>query len=127
MKIYYCGTRISECTALTWDDVDFENNTININKQILSVTNKGWKYSSTKRESNRVVKFGQTLRNILIKEKDRQEQSEKEYGEFYYKIYMRNGYLIASNEELPYERIYPMNLGNDGRMTTFRTFYMQLE
>ena len=58
----------------------------------------------------------------MIKEKNRQEQNEKEYGEFYYKIYMRNGYLIASCEELPYERIYPINLGNDGRMTTFRTF-----
>lgn len=31
--LYYTGCRIGEALALTWDDVDFENRTISINKQ----------------------------------------------------------------------------------------------
>ena len=117
---YYCGTRVSECAALTWDDVDLENNTININKQLLH--SKGWKYTNPKQSSNRIVKFGETLRDILIREKQRQEENEAEYGEFYTRIYKKDGYLIDSRGELPYERIYPVCLNNDGQMTTARSF-----
>lgn len=117
---YYCGTRISECLALTWNDIDLDNNTININKQLIH--NKGWKYSAPKQSSSRVVKFGETLRDILIREKERQEANESEYAEFYHKIYKRDGFLIDSQEELPYERVYPVCLNYDGQMTTYRSF-----
>lgn len=30
----YCGLRISECFALRWRDIDFDNNVININRQL---------------------------------------------------------------------------------------------
>lgn len=117
---YYCGTRISECMALTWDDIDLDNSTININKQLIN--NKGWKYSTTKNSSSRVVKFGVTLRDILIREKERQESNEAEYGEFYPKIYLRDRHLIQSQEEIPYERVYPVCINDYGQMTTGRTF-----
>lgn len=117
---YYCGTRISECTALTWDDIDLDNSTINITKQLIH--NKGWKYSAPKQSSSRLVRFGATLRDILIKEKQRQEENESEYAEFYHKIYKRDGFLIDSQEELPYERVCPVCVNNDGQMTTFRSF-----
>ena len=117
---YYCGTRISECMALTWNDVDLDNNTINITKQLIN--NKGWKYSAPKQSSSRVVKFGETLRDILLKEKQRQDENESEYAEFYHKIYKRDGFLIDSQEELPYERVYPVCISDDGQMTTTRSF-----
>ena len=117
---YYCGTRISECMALTWNDIDLDNNTININKQLIN--SKGWKHSTTKNSSNRVIKFGATLRDILIREKQRQEENELEYGEFYTKIYKRNEFLIQAQEELPYERIYPVCVNSDGKMSTPSTF-----
>lgn len=117
---YYCGTRISECMALNWTDIDFDKNVISINKQ--TIHNKGWKYSSPKQSSSRTVKFGATLRDVLIKEKRRQEENEAEYAEFYYKIYKKDGYLIQSQEVLPYERVYPVCLNSDGQMTTYRSF-----
>ena len=119
---YYCGTRISECLALTWDDIDFENDSININKQLQHISNKGWKYSAPKQGSNRIVKFGKTLKDILIKEKLRQEQNEAECGEFYNKIYKKNEILFSSKEELPYERIHLISLNDNGHNTTYRTF-----
>lgn len=116
---YYCGTRISECFALTWDDVDLEKCTININKQLIH--SKVWKYSAPKQSSSRVVKFGNTLKEELIKEKKRQEENEKEYGEFFNKVYLKDGYLITSHEELPYERIHPVCIDDSGNMSTSRT------
>lgn len=118
---YYCGTRISECFALTWDDVDLENCTINVNKQLLLV--KVWKYSSPKQSSSRVIKFGQILREELIKEKERQENDEKEYGELFNKVYIDNdGVLISSQEKLTYKRVYPVCIDESGHMTTPKTF-----
>ena len=32
LQIHLLGLRISECFGLTWDDIDFENRTINVNK-----------------------------------------------------------------------------------------------
>lgn len=116
---YYCGTRISECFALTWDDVDLDKCTININKQLTH--SKAWKYSAPKQSSSRVVKFGQTLRDELIKEKERQEENEKEYGEFYYKIYLKDENIISSQENLPYERLHPVCLDTNGKMSTSRS------
>lgn len=117
---YYCGVRISECMALTWNDIDFDKNTISINKQLIN--SKGWKHSTTKNSSNRVVKFGATLRDVLIREKKRQEENEAEYAEFYYKMYKKNGFLIDSQEELPYERVFPVCLNTNGKMTTQGSF-----
>ena len=117
---YYCGTRISECVALTWNDIDLDNNTININKQL--IPSKGWKYSAPKQNSSRIVKFGASLKDILLREKLRQEENEAEYAEFYTKVYMRDGFLIQSQEDIPYERIYPLCLNHDGQMTTSRSF-----
>lgn len=116
---YFCGVRVSECTGLTWDDIDFEASTLNINKQM--IFNKGWKYSAPKQASNRIVKFGETLKNILLEEKKRQEEKEAEYGEFFHKVYKKDGFLITSQEELPYERVYPVCLNHDGKATTFRS------
>ena len=31
---YHCGLRLGEAFALTWDDINFDNNTISINKQV---------------------------------------------------------------------------------------------
>ena len=117
---YYCGVRIAECTALTWDDIDLDNCTINVNKQIIMKT--GWKNSPPKQSSNRIVKFGETLKDILMKEKQRQIENEAMLAEFYYKTYLRDGYLIPSQEELSYPRVYPVCINDNGRMTNPRSF-----
>lgn len=117
---YYCGARISECLALNWNDIDLDNCTININKQLIH--SKAWKYSSPKQSSSRVIKFGQTLKEELTKEKKRQEENEKEYGELFNKVYIDNdGFLISSQEELSYERVHPVCIDDSGDMSTPRT------
>lgn len=34
--LFYCGLRIGEANALTWDDIDFEKNTISVNKSMMT-------------------------------------------------------------------------------------------
>lgn len=98
---FYTGLRISETFALTWDDIDLDNRTISVNKQIVKrnfgadvrkvVEKKGekelrssWYFGTTKTvTSNRTVKFGETLYRALKAEKIRQAKNEMKYGEYY--------------------------------------------
>lgn len=34
ITLYFCGLRCGEANALTWDDIDFENNTLNVSKTV---------------------------------------------------------------------------------------------
>lgn len=98
---FYTGLRISEAFALTWDDVDFDNRTITVNKQVLKrnygsdvrkvVEIKGkkeqrssWYFGTVKSPSSeRTIKIGDTLYNALKKEKVQQMKNELEYAEYY--------------------------------------------
>lgn len=82
---YYTGVRISECFGLTWNDVDFDNQTISISKALLKrncgadvreiLKKKGmkeeksaWYFNSTKTfKSNRIINIGDTLCAALKK------------------------------------------------------------
>lgn len=81
-----CGLRISECMALTWDDVDLETRTLSINKQLVSRKFREtscWALREPKYNSSRDIKFGETLYQALRAEKKRQAENELKYGEFY--------------------------------------------
>lgn len=98
---FYTGLRISEAFGLTWDDIDFENRTISVNKQVVkrnfgadvrkAVEKKGkkelrssWYFTTPKTAtSTRTVKFGETLYRALKEEKKAQLKNEMLYGEFY--------------------------------------------
>lgn len=98
---FYTGLRISEAFALTWDDIDFENRTLSVNKQIVKrnfgadvrkvVEKKGkkeqrssWYFTTPKTaSSNRTVPFGDTLYQALKQEKTAQMRNEMKYGEYY--------------------------------------------
>ena len=98
---WHCGLRISETFCLTWDDVDFDNKTISVSKQIvkrkigedtrsntsspqkLKEDRHDWYFTEPKYDSSRVIKIGDILLNALIKEKERQEENERKYGEYY--------------------------------------------
>lgn len=100
---WHTGMRISEVCALTWDDVDFENCTITVNKQLSGRPSdvfsreeehpvlRGGKYNRTSWyfapaktvKSNRTIKFGDTLKEALLRVKAQQESDEEYYGEYY--------------------------------------------
>lgn len=74
-----CGLRINECFALTWDDVDFENCTLSVERQLIRRNingNLGFSLKEPKYNSKRKIKFGESLYRILKAEKNRQLKND---------------------------------------------------
>jgi len=82
MCLFYSGARIGELLALTWKDIDFDNNIIDINK-----TNSMGKITSPKTEtSNRIIKMPNHTMNLLRQLKLQLTYDKIDYfvfGEFY--------------------------------------------
>lgn len=77
-KILACtGLRRSECLALTWQDIDFENNLLSVSKTLASGFNSQLILQKPKsRTSNRKIPISSALRELLI-EYQKQSTSEK--------------------------------------------------
>lgn len=65
--LYYCGLRNGEMRGITWDDIDFNKQTIRVNKQIPTrYTSKSWKFTSPKTKSSiRTLPLAEALFNDL--------------------------------------------------------------
>ena len=99
-----CGLRINECMGLTWNDIDFENRTISIDRQLTWYRIPGrtlWYMKSPKYDSKRVIPFGETLFRALKAEKKRQLENEMYYGEFYTVQYLKE-YTDRAGAHLTY-------------------------
>lgn len=62
--LLYTGLRKGEVAALTWDNIDFENNVIKVNKAISFDTNKGT-LKGTKTDTDRIIPILDKTRPIL--------------------------------------------------------------
>ena len=84
---YYTGMRVGEITGLTWNDVDFDNKTININKQVTYMKYNGKSGSfvcPTKTDNSvRTILVGDTLLRILRKWKATQAENRLKAGQHY--------------------------------------------
>lgn len=104
LTAYYTGLRVSEVFALTWDDIDFENQTLTVNKNVLKKNQSGathgrhisgkattvWYFGTCKTKSSyRTIKIGDTLLNALKEYKEEQERDKIEYGDLYMKHYAK--------------------------------------
>ena len=68
--LYYTGMRKGEVQALNWNDIDFNNNQIVVNKTLSVKTRKDtYKITSTKNYINRKIKMSKTLRECLLEYK----------------------------------------------------------
>lgn len=104
---YYTGLRISEAFALTWDDIDLENRTLSISKQVLKrnygvdarkvLEQKGkkeeksaWYFGTPKTEASvRTIKFGDKLYSALKSAQTAQKKNRLLYGEYYIDHYLK--------------------------------------
>lgn len=86
---FYTGLRIGEVFGLTWNDIDFENKTLNVNKQIVK-REKAWYFGEPKTPASvRTIQIGDTLIRELKEYKRIQTENELSYGEFYTKTYIK--------------------------------------
>lgn len=66
--LYYCGLRKGEANALNWNDIDFENSTVNINKSVcLKIKAEKYRLMSTKTKASvRTLPIPKSLQNDLF-------------------------------------------------------------
>lgn len=104
---FYTGLRIGEVYALTWDDIDFKEKTLDVNKLVYKrnygvdvrkvIKEKGkkeeksaWYFGDTKTKSSvRKLKIGDTLINELKEYRKMQLEQQLLYGEYYTQIFKK--------------------------------------
>lgn len=104
---FHTGLRIGEVYGLTWDDIDFDEGTLEVNKlaykrnygvdvrQVMKEKGKkeeksAWYFGDTKTvASNRKIKIGSTLIKELREYKVMQMENQLQYGEYYTLIYKK--------------------------------------
>lgn len=80
------GARRGEILGLTWDNIDFDTNTLTINKILQYQQGDGLVFSSTKTSSSvRTLLMTQKLVEELKQHKQDQDKKRDYYGEHYYK------------------------------------------
>lgn len=67
---FYTGCRKGEIQALNWNDIDFENDQIIINKTLSVKSKQAYKITNTKTSTNRKIKMSKTLKECLMKYKN---------------------------------------------------------
>lgn len=110
--------------ALLWSDVDFDNSTISINKQIRTEKNEHV-FSSTKSSSSfRILKVGEEYMSYLKELKKRQEENEERYQKEY-TIQVLNNKKVLEYKKSKYlgnNRIYHILIKEDGKEYLPTTF-----
>ncbi len=91
---FFTGLRAGELLGLTWDCVNFDRNTVRINKQVQRNKNfskntdtktiLGFVYNTKTKTSNRVVSILPAIMNELAQYKIQQEITKKKLGQDYY-------------------------------------------
>ena len=100
------GAREGEILALTWDDIDFENKKISINKSATFI--KGIRQVGTPKtkSSIRTISINNKLVNYLKELKHMHEEYKKEYKEYY----CNNNIVFKYEYGKPYNAITVYNL-----------------
>lgn len=97
------GLRIGEATGLVWDDIDFSNETVSVNKQMIYLSGKrgnGFSISPTKTESgNRIVPLSRELTQLLREHKNSSYFKSINCG---VEIDGYKGFVFCTSKGLPY-------------------------
>ncbi|WP_312372971.1 tyrosine-type recombinase/integrase [Lachnoclostridium sp.] len=148
LTAYYTGLRVSEVFGLTWDCIDFEKRTITVNKISKKIEKEGkvsegkrkrgtrgkastrWYFGDCKTSSSyRTIEIGDTLINALSEFKTYQEKNEKEYGDLYTKIFVKDEITETNRRvkrliqlqqldfDIPLKRIFPIFIKENGEFT----------
>lgn len=122
---YHCGLRLGEIYALTWDDIDFKNKTLSVNRQVqwyqaerskeskkktngTSESGGGfWYFSEPKCKSYRIIDIDNTLTDLLKREKIKQEKAMTYYDEHYTRYYVEHELIFDGCK--PNFNVLPMN------------------
>lgn len=93
------GLRRSEVLGLTWDDIDFDNKTLSVNKILVDIENKELKLTSPKTNSSvRTIKLTADVIEALKSVKKEQDQLKQTQGNYYY---TEHDFVYCQKDGLP--------------------------
>lgn len=91
---YHCGLRLGEVFGLCWEDFDYENKTLRIERQVQMDENlKKWELVHPKYHSNRIIDLDDEIAELLYREYQKQIIAKNYYQNFYSTICVNDGYL----------------------------------
>ncbi|AUM64271.1 site-specific integrase [Brevibacillus laterosporus] len=102
----HTGVRVGEGCGLQWDQIDFEEKTMEINQQLVGIKDQktgktNWSLGPPKsKASYRTIPISNALVEILRKERLRQKQNRIKYGEFYLKSDLGDFVCIKESGEI---------------------------
>lgn len=97
---YRCGIRLGEIFGLMWDDIDFDNGILSINRQVQNHDDK-WYLENPKYDSFRTIELDDTTLSELKRMYEHEKECEQYYNEYYNYIYCET--LEDDSKRLTYE------------------------
>lgn len=97
---YRCGMRLGEIFGLMWDDIDFDNGILSINRQVQNHDDK-WYLENPKYDSFRTIELDDTTLSELKRMYEHEKECEQYYNEYYNYIYCET--LEDDSKRLTYE------------------------
>ena len=98
---YYTGLRLGELCALSWNDINLDEQYMVIRRSIKKNSKRKLiEFDATKRKKIRIVDFGDTLTKILKKAKKEQHKQLLQYGELYKLNYYQE---VTENKRIHYD------------------------
>ena len=97
---YRCGLRLGEIFGLMWDDIEFDNGILSINRQVQNHDDK-WYLENPKYDSFRTIELDDTTLSELKRMYEHEKECEQYYNEYYNYIYCET--LEDDSKRLTYE------------------------
>lgn len=115
MLAYRCGTRLGEAFAITWEDIDFENKTLRIGRQVQSLNN-AWYIFEPKYDSFRTIDLDDEMLGLLVRTKEHQDRAKEFYRDMYTQMYaeLMPDQSLQINDENRGEPIHLINTRENG-------------
>ncbi len=131
MIALHTGMRAGEILALTWNDINFESRTIDINKTMSYANKKTFIGPVKSSKGHRKISFGVELEKALKRCKLEQTEHELYYGEHYILCYADTDQTLCchskSENVLEMKRFDLVVRHENGKYVTRSTFYYRLK
>lgn len=124
MIAYHTGLRLGEIYGLVWEDIDFKNKTLAVNRQVqwyqgertqeekkrtngTSESNGYWYFSEPKYKSYRIIDLDDVILEILQTELAKQQKAKAYYDEYYTHYFTTN--MLDFGGTKPTYKVQPIN------------------
>lgn len=117
---YRCGMRLGEAFGVCWDDINWIDKTVTVNRQVQwDERNKCWYFSAPKYNSVRTIELDNDFYSVLTRERDRQRKAKEYYDDLYENTFVDEQNKI--NNTGSGIQIYPVAVRENGSYISPRT------